>query len=225
MTVSPERKDGYHHGALRETLVRLGLVALERDGADSLSLRSLAEAAGVSKTAPYRHFHDRDDFLGALVLEGFRLLHGVLATAMRYGGDVGDMGRAYMQFAVEHPALYRLMHSPLLCRASGSVGHQDTVDWPRKAFMYLADVLGGSRPDKAPLAAGERQDVRYGSMGEVPDAGRGASSAVTDGNAATAAWAYIHGLALIRIDHLYPDFLPEPDWDALASAIPVPSGV
>jgi AcrR family transcriptional regulator len=48
--------DTYHHGHLREELLRLGLAALETEGAAILSLRSLAERAGVSKTAPYQEF-------------------------------------------------------------------------------------------------------------------------------------------------------------------------
>lgn len=68
------KKDSYHHGHLREELIRRGLEALEREGAEALSLRALAEAAGVSKTAPYRHFKDKDLFLGALADEGYCLL-------------------------------------------------------------------------------------------------------------------------------------------------------
>ena len=81
--------------------MRLGLAALETEGADEMSLRSLAERAGVSKTAPYRHFKDKESFLGALADEGFRLLCAELERADGAGrGRVSAMGRAYMDFAV-----------------------------------------------------------------------------------------------------------------------------
>ena len=63
MSESETRKDTYHHGHLREELIRRGLNALEQEGAEALSLRALAESAGVSKTAPYRHFKDKEEFL------------------------------------------------------------------------------------------------------------------------------------------------------------------
>lgn len=198
------KKGAYHHGALREELVRLGLEALEREGAELMSLRALAEAAGVSKTAPYRHFRDKDHFLGALADEGFRRLYAELdaarGDAARGGEDdgVGRMGQAYMRFAVRTPALYRLMSSSLLCRVP-----DESLVWARRSLMLLAETLAGVTGRDA------------GRSGPEPGVPAGA-----DLDETAAAWAYIHGLSLIRIDRLYPDYLPEPDWERLARAIP-----
>jgi len=180
--------ESYHHGNLRSEIIRLGLEALETGESEELSMRALAEKAGVSKTAPYRHFADREAILGALADEGFRLLYEDLekAAAAPAAERVGAMGRAYMAFAVSRPALYRLMNSPLICRLP-----DEMTAWARRSLDLLAEVL-------ARRGAGRKSD---------PDA-------------ATAAWAYIHGLVLIRIDGLYPERLPEPDWDELASRIP-----
>ena len=188
------KKESYHHGALRGELIRLGLEALERDGAEALSLRSLAEAAGVSKTAPYRHFRDKERFLGVLADEGFRQLCAELEAAVGEGPErVARMGRAYMAFALRRPALYRLMNSPLFCRMPAEL-----IGWARRSLMLLA----------AALADGGR------------DAPGGKSAAAPDMDATTAVWAYIHGLVLLRIDGLYPADLPEPDWERLAGTEP-----
>ncbi|NBS67250.1 MAG: TetR/AcrR family transcriptional regulator, partial [Betaproteobacteria bacterium] len=50
----------YHHGNLREALLEAGLELLRKDGAESLGLRELARQAGVSRTAPYRHFESKE---------------------------------------------------------------------------------------------------------------------------------------------------------------------
>ena len=171
--------------------MRLGLAALETEGADEMSLRSLAERAGVSKTAPYRHFKDKESFLGALADEGFRLLCAELERADGAGrGRVSAMGRAYMDFAVAHPALYRLMNSPLVCAMPDG-----SMPWARKSLMVLAGSLGEARAMK----------------------GQGQALAIDE---AASAWAYIHGLVLIRIDGLFPADVGQPDWDRLASVVP-----
>ena len=70
----------YHHGDLRAALIRLGREGLERSGREGLSLRALAQQAGVSKTAPYRHFPTRNDLIAALTEEGFRQFADRLAA-------------------------------------------------------------------------------------------------------------------------------------------------
>ena len=195
--------DSYHHGHLREELIRRGLVALEREGADKISVRALAEEAGVSKTAPYRHFKDKDLFLGALADEGFRLLHEGLASSAADGSDaVAEMGRAYMAFAMSRPALYRLMNSPLICTLP-----EELTRWARKSLLLLAGSLAEARP------RGRGADKSRGGTDRVP-------AGPPDLDAAVAAWAYIHGLVLVRIDGLFPDDLPEPDWDRLSGVVP-----
>jgi len=208
------KKDTYHHGHLREELIRLGLEALEREGAEALSLRALAESAGVSKTAPYRHFKDKDIFLGALADEGYRLLHESLKASVepvrgrrRPERPVSAMGRAYMAFAVARPALYRLMNSPLICRMP-----DELVGWARKSLLLLAETLEADRAGSPEDAAARRVGAK-GTTG-IRRAGH------PDLDATAAAWAYIHGLTLIRIDGLYPADLPEPDWDRLAGVVP-----
>ncbi|MFH2115494.1 MAG: TetR/AcrR family transcriptional regulator [Spirochaetota bacterium] len=196
--------DTYHHGHLREELLRLGLEALETEGADVLSLRSLSERAGVSKTAPYRHFRDKDAFLGALADEGFRLLHIQMELVSSAPGPttLAEMGRVYMDFAVAHPALYRLMSSSLVCTLPS-----EFTQWARRSFLLLARSLK--------LVVVDGKDDVNKTAGEKTGA-----EGVIDIDATVAAWAYIHGLVTIRIDGLFPADLPEPNWDRLAGIVP-----
>ena len=115
-------KDHYHHGALRETLLAEAMRDLESEGLEGVSLRRLAEAAGVSKTAPYRHFADKRDLLVAIAADGFRLLAEKLESvapaapgggASSVGSGIRSLFRAYMDFARARPALYKLMISRL----------------------------------------------------------------------------------------------------------------
>ncbi len=108
-----KKKDGYHHGDLRSALVKNGLklVAETEDG--DVGLREVARETGVSATAVYRHFPDKDAFLRALAGAGFEMLYDAQAkaTAGRAAKDEGfrAIGQAYVHFAIDHPRLFRLM--------------------------------------------------------------------------------------------------------------------
>lgn len=199
-----EREKAYHHGHLKEELLRLGLEALERDGIEGLSLRALAEAAGVSKTAPYRHFPDKTLFLGALSNEGFRVLYGQVTLAINAGGDsIARMGSAFMKFAVERPVLYRLMNSTMMCSMPEEYWY-----WGRKALDLLGSTIAA--------ALGGASKVHVGARGRLRETENGGA----DSDALAAAWAYMHGLVLLRIDRLFPAYLKEPDWERLAATLP-----
>ncbi len=101
-----DRAGRYHHGNLREALIEAGLSLLGEGGRESLSLREVARRAGVSHAAPYRHFEDRAALLTALAEHGYSELEVELARA---GSSLAAIGRAYVRFALEHPARFRLM--------------------------------------------------------------------------------------------------------------------
>jgi AcrR family transcriptional regulator len=104
MTTSARKKTSYHHGDLPATLLRAGGKLLEERGPDGIVLREVARRAGVSHNAPYRHYPDRNTLLAALAAEGFRRLEQGLA-----GKAGGDVGTAYVAFALEQPQRFRLM--------------------------------------------------------------------------------------------------------------------
>lgn len=103
----------YHHGDLRRVLLDEGIALLNEKGADGLSMRELARRAGVSAMAPYRHYPDRDSLFAAIAAHGFlRLADRVESIGVTTGPDRTSLlraGVAYVRFALEQPAIFRLM--------------------------------------------------------------------------------------------------------------------
>ena len=104
----------YHHGDLRRGLVDAARRILEADGPTALSLRAVAREAGVSPAAPYHHFKDKGELLDAVALEGWDALGLALSDARAKAGPhdiiVSELGVAYVCFARDNPALYRVMY-------------------------------------------------------------------------------------------------------------------
>jgi len=107
------RTASYHHGDLRDALVRAGRTILEEDGLAVLSLRRAARTAGVSPAAPYHHFPDKQALLDAVATQGFDALTSAMETRMAKETDpnarLDSSGVGYVAFAVGNPALFRLM--------------------------------------------------------------------------------------------------------------------
>ena len=104
----------YHHGHLREALLRAAEKALERGGVQSISLRELSRQLGVSHTSPRRHFADKQALLDALAIRGFERFDEALSTATEKRGPdfkarLTRLARAYVGFALKYPALLSLM--------------------------------------------------------------------------------------------------------------------
>ena len=105
----------YHHGELRTALVDAALDLLAEDGADAVSLRAVARRVGVSAMAPYRHYSDKEALLAAVAVRGFEGLRKVLRVAddaAPAGQALVEQAVAYVRYALEHPALFRLMFGP-----------------------------------------------------------------------------------------------------------------
>ncbi|WP_184718256.1 TetR/AcrR family transcriptional regulator [Caulobacter sp.] len=114
MSTAPAESRPYHHGDLSRALVDAARKILETDGPAALSLRAVAREAGVSPAAPYHHFKDKAELLEAVAHEGWHELDEALAKARAStDGDHGrmsDLGVAYVCFARDNPALYRVMY-------------------------------------------------------------------------------------------------------------------
>ena len=112
MSTSQSTARRYHHGDLRAALLGEGLRLVEEAGAEALSLREVARAAGVSATAVYRHFPDKRALMMALAQEGVRRLGAAQTEAAAGQADAADgfgaIGRAYVRFALANPGLFRL---------------------------------------------------------------------------------------------------------------------
>jgi AcrR family transcriptional regulator len=131
----------YHHGDLKAAILAEAAALVGERGADGLSLRELARAAGVSHAAPAHHFTDRRGLFTALATEGFEMLAAALAGARP---DFLDAALAYTRFAIDHPGHYAVMFDksvydvadPALVAAEAAAGAElaagvGTLDDPR----------------------------------------------------------------------------------------------
>lgn len=160
----------YHHGDLRAAVIAAGLKRLEDGDGAELGLRALARDVGVSATALYRHFPDKEALLDALADEGLRRLGALQAQAWLKagGGRTGFLatGVAYVRFAHEEPAVFRLSFTrqmPERAKTSGDGGE-------------VAYNL---------LRAGVEQTMPHLENPEI---------------AALHAWSLVHGLAMLVLD-------------------------
>lgn len=137
-------RTAYHHGALRQALIDGAREILAERGHEQFSLKEVARRAGVSTSAPYRHFDTRDDLLNAVAAEGYAKLHQSLEQTAATTADVGErllrLGGAYVRFAQEHPDLFVTMFRP-----GAAAGHDSfdvllrTVAEAQRAELILSD--------------------------------------------------------------------------------------
>lgn len=107
-------KKPYHHGNLKEELVKEALIMVENEAVDKITIRELSKRLGVSYSAIYRHFSSKDELVNALVEAGFEKLDdkvGVIATYNHLNTieKLNLMGKEYIGFALQNPNLYRTL--------------------------------------------------------------------------------------------------------------------
>jgi len=160
----------YHHGDLRAAVIAAGLKRLGEGDAGELGLRALARDVGVSATALYRHFPDKEALLDALADEGLRRLGALQAQAwLKAGGGRAGFkatGIAYVRFAHDEPALFRLSFTRQMPERKG----EEEGDGGEVAYNLLRAGVGEVFP------------------AELVD------------TAALHAWALVHGLAMLILD-------------------------
>src|SRR5579875_358183 len=105
---------GYHHGNLKEALVRAALELIAEKGPAGFTFADAARWAGVSPAAPYRHYRDRDALLADVARRGFEAFTAALTKAWDSGRPetlvaFERLGRAYLEFARTEPAYYSAM--------------------------------------------------------------------------------------------------------------------
>lgn len=146
----------YHHGDLRAAVIAAGLARLQSGDDGELGLRALARDVGVSATALYRHFPDKEALLDALADEGLRRLGALQAQAwLKAGGGVAGFkatGAAYVRFAHDEPALFRLSFTRQMPdRKEGSDGGEVAYNLLRAGVGEALPGVGD--PDVAALHA------------------------------------------------------------------------
>lgn len=107
-------RDGYHHGDLKKELIDNGLLLLNREGIEKFSLRKVASMCGVSHTAPYKHFKDKEELIDAIVQEVWKNFYLALSEVnIKYPIEaklkIVEMGKTYVRFMVENPQYLKFM--------------------------------------------------------------------------------------------------------------------
>jgi len=137
-----KRSGHYHHGDLRRALLEEALRTIQTAGVEQLTLRGVGDKLGVSRTALYRHFADKQALLAAVGREGFRMLRDALSNEWQQHGrgraGFEAMGVAYVRFAVAHPSHYRVMFGGFIesCAKDDEFVHEASA-----AFQVLVDSI------------------------------------------------------------------------------------
>lgn len=199
--VSDTVSDEYHHGDLANALLdAVGSIVAER-GASGVTLREAARRAGVSHSAPAHHFGDKDGLLEAFGTQGWEMLAERLRTRFvdteghTHRERLAALGRAYLEFAMQHPAHYEVMLRMMDdCEDPFAPIHQAA----ESAFVPLALLVGQIVQD-----------------GIIPEAQARYFASML--------WGTVHGIAHLwesdRLPSFYEDHTPEEFLDGIIDTI------
>lgn len=181
---STQEKKHYHHGDLRNTLLAAATDMLVDAGIEGLSLRKLADRVGVSRTAPYHHFKDKNALLCGIAEEGFKRWHSRL-TDILGNAELSEsekyraMVKAYLYYASENPEIYELMFGRTIWKSDSATPDLKSVAYP--CFQSHVELV--------------RQWQQKGVLNANENSLR----------LAQVSWATMHGLARLLIDGVYAD--------------------
>jgi AcrR family transcriptional regulator len=134
----------YHHGDLRRALVDAARRLLEAEGPSALSLRAVAREAGVSPAAPYHHFKDKAELLDAVAQEGWEMLQLAMTESKAKTEGLKQLtalGIAYVCFARENPALYRVMYDAARDKEALPMDVEDANPENGNAYCMVRDTM------------------------------------------------------------------------------------
>ncbi|WP_299074878.1 TetR/AcrR family transcriptional regulator [uncultured Paraglaciecola sp.] len=179
-----QSKTRYHHGDLRSTLLNVASDLLKETGIEGLSLRKLADKVGVSRTAPYHHFKDKNQLLCAIAEQGFvRWQQDSLAIFSQSGLTPKEKYRqffhGYISYAADNPEMYDLMFGRTIWKQNSATNELRDVAYP--SFNSQVEMT--------------KQWQAQGLMPNTEDTLR--LSQVT--------WGTMHGIARLLIDGIYAD--------------------
>ena len=179
-----QKKPSYHHGDLRSTLLNAANTLLKETGIEGLSLRKLADKVGVSRTAPYHHFTDKNQLLCAIAEQGF--VHWQQdaefifnQTELTPKDKYREFFHGYISYAANNPELYDLMFGRTIWKQNSATNELRDVAYP--SFHYQVKMTKRWQ-DQGLMPSGE-DTLRL--------------SQVT--------WGTMHGIARLLIDGIYAD--------------------
>ena len=173
-----KRAAPYHHGSLREAMLRAAESILKRDGIRGLTLRAAAREAGVSHAAPKNHFGDVMGLLSDLAAVGFARFRAAMEAQISKSDPaparLEAIGRGYVTFARTHPDLFLLMF------------RSERLDFTRPALQSAADAA---------------LDVLAGTVRAVRDEPMQATLTLPQAAQMVVAWSLVHGFAMLLLDN------------------------
>lgn len=173
----------YHHGDLRQALLVAAKALIAEAGIENLSLRKLAERAGVSRTAPYHHFSDKNDLLCAIAAQGFLRRHQEARDTFNNSRLTAEEKFAeficgYIRFAANNPEEYELMFGRNIWKQKNSTQELRDVAYP--CFQHQLEMI-----------------TSWQQMGLISGDNPLRTSQVI--------WGAVHGIAKLWIDGIYTD--------------------
>ena len=164
----------YHHGNLRNTLLTIAVELLAEDGVHALSMRKMAQRAGVSHNAPYMHFRDKDAVLAAIAEEGFILLAIEVESAIAKADKSARQqliaaSETYVRFALDRADRLQVMFRPI-----------EVEKYPKLLEVSQASL---NRLFEIVKAGQEKGELRSGDPHEMTKA----------------IWTMVHGIAALSI--------------------------
>ncbi|MBI5960898.1 MAG: TetR/AcrR family transcriptional regulator [Chloroflexi bacterium] len=175
----------YHHGDLKNALIRAGIEILSKEGMQALSLRNVAKKAGVSHAAPYAHFADKQALIAAIAAEGYKKLYQQLVTAQNSTNDplarLLAVAHAYIQFAIDEADHFKITFSGVV---EVEQNYPEYVEQSKQCFGLVVAVVADCQAEGT-LLQGDTQLI------------------------AVSIWASIHGFVLLLQGNQLPSTLLE----------------
>ena len=182
----------YHHGDLQSSLLATATAMITEQGIEALSLRKLAERIGVSRTAAYHHFKDKNDLLCAIAAQGFTSWQ-TQAKQIFTNNKLTDQEKYYtfvhfyVRFASQNAAIYKLMFGSTLWKkkegkeSEKQNSSQTLIDVAYLSFQYQVEMT----------QAWQQKGILPKSQNSL--------------RLAQVTWATLHGIAQLVIDGIYGD--------------------
>lgn len=177
-------KSNYHHGDLRVNLLKAATQMIKQSGIESLSLRKLASEVGVSRTAPYHHFKDKNDLLCAIAEQGFSERSKIIETQIV--DQVNDSKQQlkqymleYVKYAQQNPEIYELMFGRTIWKQQ--IDNQSLKNSAYPSFQHQLSIT--------------KQWQALGLLDKKANSLR----------LSQVIWGTMHGIAKLLIDGIYTD--------------------